>query len=140
MTLNEMYDYSTKEKIEVYNYTLTKKKAFTARINRSYCIAMDYGKIHEESEERLILSEELGHCATNALYYIEDVNNPCRYTNILKAERRAKNWALQALVPLPRLLECVRQKKTEMEMAAYFEVPIACISQAIEMYRTKNLI
>ena len=66
MELSKLYNIAEKENINVIDFKM-KNKAIIGCINDSYCIGLNYSKIHTSREEKTILAEELGHYYTRLI-------------------------------------------------------------------------
>ena len=64
MNLNNLYDLTEKENINVYNWYIDDCKGLYMNYKGSNSIALNYNNICTSAEEKCTLSEELGHYYT----------------------------------------------------------------------------
>ncbi len=58
MELNKLYDIADKENISVIPFKM-KNKAIIGKLDKRYCIGLNYSQINDSREEKEILAEEL---------------------------------------------------------------------------------
>lgn len=97
MELIELENIASKEKLNIVNYKMKPK----ARIIDKY-IFMNYQKIHDEKEEKLILAEELGHYYYDAYYCF---NSDTLF--ISKQEYKARKFMYNTLIPFENLCKAI---------------------------------
>ena len=93
-------------------------------------IGIDPCQLTGETDERLKLAHELGHCATGAFYN--------RYSPLDSRERhelRARRWALEALVPESSLRAAIKARLLPHEMQELFGVDEETIRLALQRHR-----
>ena len=107
MNLEKLYELAEKEHIKIYNYY------FDEDINGMYlnydklnAIALNYKNIENTIEEKCILSEELSHYYTDAIYNYANVDT------ILyeKQEYRAKKYSYNMLIPFEKLKSAILKR------------------------------
>ena len=105
------------------------------RTDGSCAIAMDLPSRHTETEQRVRLAHELGHCVTGSFY---NRWSPC---DVRRAhENRADKYAIEALIPVEALDEAVAQGCTEQwELAERFGVDVPFLRKALAWYVHGNL-
>ena len=99
----------------------------------SCAICMDSRR--SETEQRVRLAHELGHCATGSFY---NRHSPC---DLRRAhENRADKWAIEALIPVEALDEAVASGHTELwDLADHFGVDEDFLKKALSWYVHGNL-
>lgn len=130
METQHLYDYAGRNGISVLHLALPKTGSICLRDSGRDYIGLDDELIQNEAEERSRLIHELGHCATGSFY---NRNTP----DILrkKYEYKADKWAIRHLVPLPILIDAMREGQTERwQLAEYFCVTEAFMSKVITYY------
>lgn len=135
MELNKLYDIAEKENISIIPFKM-KNKAIIGKINKRYCIGLNYSKIDNFYEEKEILAEELGHYYCNCLYNINSDEILIR-----KKEYRARKWAFTSLVP-PSTILTLKEKGCQYsyEIADELEVSEELVKQAFLYYKENNYI
>ena len=105
------------------------------RPDGSCAVAMDLPSRHTETEQRVRLAHELGHCATGSFY---NRYSPC---DLRRAhENRADKWAIETLIPVDELDEAVASGCTELwELADRFGVDEDFLKKALSWYVHGNL-
>jgi hypothetical protein len=96
MEINDLECLVEKEKLNIVNYKMKPK----ARILDDY-IFMDYSQIHSSTEEKCILTEELGHYYYDAYYTLSSSQ-----TDVDRAEYKALKWMALACVSRQSILNC----------------------------------
>ena len=129
--LSKLYHYAEKGNIFVYFGHVGFSPGVTIKdFDEQFNIAIDPCLIHTEGEERQILLHELSHIATNTFYK--------NYDDLIakkKAENKALRWQIEYTIPMPELLQAVKEGYTEIwELADFFEVPEGFIRQAMLYY------
>ena len=137
--LNNLYTFAEARGIRVHFISLYQKKGCCVKVDDQYAVALNKN-ISTIAEEKEVLAEELGHCESDTLYYLEDYANPLFRLNIEQAERRAADWALMRLVPLQELKEQLWCEDNIVFVAEYFNVSKETVYQAVDCYKRKNLL
>ena len=119
------------EDIPVDFFQLRKREALSIMDTDGSCaIAIDPQQLAGETDEKMKLAHELGHCMTGSFYNI--------YTpldNRQQHESRANRWAYQHLVPVEELARAFHRGVTEpWELAEYFSVPEDFLRGAVAYY------
>lgn len=133
MELNKLYNITEKENISVIPFKM-KNKAIIGKLDKRYCIGLNYSKINNSIEEKELLAEELGHYYCNCLYntYSDEIL-------IRKKEYRARKWVLKTLVPYNKLSELYENGyKYAYEFAEELNVSEELINQAYNYYLENN--
>lgn len=139
MTLGTLYEYAENNSIRVDCFNLHNKKAFAIQEESGErAIVLDKSKIEDSREEKVILSEELGHLDCAALLPACDYTNPLYSQKIRKAEYRARAWSYEKLLPYTELAAFLRQHDDFCEAAEHFEVPFSFLIDAINYYKRKG--
>lgn len=129
MKLNELYEISEEENIEVKEYPLLKEIKGLYKDNK---ILIRRGL--SGVEVKCILAEELGH----HFYTAGDIIDQSNLSN-RKQERIARKWAFNKLVPINLIKEAVKQgAENAYEVAGYLEVSEDFLKEALEYYITTN--
>lgn len=136
MTSLKLLRLSDKLNIPVYNFKMSRKKAFCV----VDAIAVDFLRVETERECKALLSEELGHVITGALYPLSHCINPLYKENIDKQERKAYNYSLTLQVPLNELKDAISHEDSDYEIAESLDVDIQTLQKAVEYYRVKGML
>ena len=116
-TLNELYDEVEKENIPVANVKFSKKKAGIAHSPDTTVICIDYSKVEDSKEEKLLLAEEKAHYDTGAYF-----GNT--YLSIAKAEYKAQKRMRNDVIPFHELKQKYREFCGNIdELSDYFGIP-----------------
>ena len=90
-------------------------------------------RLSTNKERKCVLAEELGHYFTS----IGDILN-LKIENNRKQEIRARNWAIQKLVPFEELILAHQEGYVNVyELAEYFDVTEDFMREAILFYQNK---
>ena len=135
-TLEKLYEYADKSGISIYNRKIHNKKAFAIDTASQRAIALDKKKVETCLEEKVVLSEELGHLECDALCFVSDYTNPLHNQNVKKAEHRAKVWAYRKLIPWRELKPLIIKENSLYEIAEHFNVPCQFLREAMLYYQT----
>lgn len=139
VTLQGLYEYADKKNIAlIYGRTHNKKAFAIEEASGGRAVVIDATKVESNREEKVVLSEELGHLDRDALCFVHDYASPLYAQNIRKAERRALAWAYQQLLPFRELKAAIIREKDLYQVADFFDVPFYFLEQAILYYRTKG--
>ena len=135
-TMQEIYRITKQKNITVDRFALNKREALSVMDEDGDCfIAIDPGKILNETEERTKLTHEIGHCATGA-FYNQFSNYDCRQ----RQENKADKWAVKYLIPVDDLDTAVANGCTEIwELAEHFGVTEQFMQKAVCYYVHGNL-
>lgn len=104
MELEKLYNIAEKENIDIISFKM-KNKAIACCSGNSYAIGINYSKINNSTEEKEILSEELGHYYYDAYYDISSDK-----VLIDKQEYRAKKWSYNTLIPFEKLKSAISKR------------------------------
>ena len=134
--LVELYRTAERMNVSVYHFPLPKTGSLSLIDEEGNCvIGMDLPSRHIETEQRVRLAHELGHCATGCFY---NRWSPCdvrRYH-----ENQADRFAVHTLIPLEELDEAIAEGYTEQwELADYFGVDVPFLRKALCLYTYGNL-
>lgn len=122
--------------IPVFNFKTRNKKAFCLED----AIAIDFSRVENEREEKQLLSEELGHILSGALYPLSYCGNPLYALNIQKQERKAHDRSLRLQVPLRELKTAIEHGIDEYDIAEFLDVDIETLQEAVDYYKRKGVI
>ena len=128
--------FADKIAIPVYNFKMTGKKACCTE----NAIAVDFQSIGSERESKRLLTEELGHVMSKALYPLSYCGNSLHRGNIMKMERKAKNCAIRLTVPLHELKTAIADGIDDYDIADRLDIELWELSEAVEFYKTKGLL
>lgn len=131
-----LYRYAEKRNIEIVTFPLPETTSMSIETESGACyIGVDYSKIETETDERVHLSHELGHCATGSFY-----NRYAKMDIRQKHENRADKWAIRKLIPVEKLDTAVAEGHTELwDLADYFGVTEDLVRKAVCLYTHGNL-
>lgn len=128
--------YAEMKNIPVVNFKTRNKKAFCVE----NAIAIDYSRVETEREEKNLLSEELGHILSGALYPLSHCGNPLYKSNILKQERRAHDRAIRLQVPLRELKRAIAVCTDDYDVADFLDIDFTVLQEAITYYKRTGLL
>lgn len=131
-----LYQYAEKRNIEIVTFPLPETASMSIEAESGACyIGIDYRRIENETDERVHLSHELGHCVTGSFY-----NRYAKMDIRQKHENRADKWAIRKLIPVEKLDTAVAEGHTELwDLADYFGVTEDFIKKAVCYYVHGNL-
>lgn len=134
--LVDLYRRAERLRIPVYHFPLPKTGSMSVMDEAGNCaIGMDLPSRRTETELRVRLAHELGHCVTGSFY---NRWSPCDVRKF--HENRADRWAVNELIPVDDLDEAVAAGYTEpWELADYFGVDEAFLKKAVCLYTYGNL-
>lgn len=124
------------KKIPVVDFKTRNKKAFCVE----NAIAMDFSRIENEREEKQLLSEELGHILSGALYPLFHCGNPLYRENVAKQEHRAHDKALRLQIPLRELKKAIALGIDDYDVAELLDVELSTLTEAVDFYKRKGLL
>lgn len=126
-----LYDLAESEDIDIISMPLRYAPAFIIEKKQGYSIALSH--FESQAEEMAMLAHELGHCLTGSIY---DCTTPPELQ--LKYEHNADAWAINALCPLEKIQEAIREGyDSAWEIADYIGVPETLVKKALRYY-TEN--
>lgn len=122
--------------IPIYHLPLSATGSISIQNPDGSCaIAMDLPSRHTETEQRVHLAHELGHCVTGSFYNRYSTCDVRKYH-----ENRADKWAVETLIPVEALDEAIAAGRTELwDLADCFGVDEAFIKKALSWYVHGNL-
>ena len=127
--LNDLYNELEKYNIPVVKVNFQNKKAGIITNGNDTVIAVDYKKIENSKEEKMIIAEEKAHYETGALYLLN-----ADKTTIDKMEYKANKRVYNELVPFTKLKELCEQHLSVAELSDYFGIPIQDVLVAEFLY------
>lgn len=135
-SLEEFYRIADEQNIVVDHFALSSREALSLMDLDGHCfIALDPGKLHSETDERMKLAHELGHCVTGS-FYNRYSDFDCRQWH----ENRADKWAIRQLITEDALDQAVADGYTEVwELAELFGVTEQFMKKAICLYVHGNV-
>ena len=131
-----LYRYAEKQNIPVLSFPLPETGSLSVMDAHGDCfIGMDDSRSMSETEERVHLAHELGHCETGSFY--------SRYTKvdcIKRHENRADKWAIRRLIPAAQLDSAIAAGHTDLwDLADYFGVTVPFMQKAVCWYTHGNV-
>lgn len=130
MELNALYEHADNSGviIECYDFTYSPSVSI---LDEGVCyIGINPFMLESETEEKVKLAHELGHCETGAFY------NRYALCDIReKHERRADKWAIKKLIPEDELKNACKFCNNRFELAEYFGVTEDFMQKALEFYK-----
>ena len=130
METNKLYNIAENEGITVDFISLCENPAISLEVGGKGFIAMDKNLVGSQSAERVVLAHELGHLATGAMYSVGSDKS-----TVIKRERAAQRWAVNALVPYAELLKALAAGEEDLErLAERFSVTEEFMQRAIKYY------
>lgn len=127
--LNDLYNELEQYNIPVVKVDFQNKKAGIITDGVDTVIAVDYKKIENSKEEKMIIAEEKAHYETGALYSLN-----ADKTTMDKAEYKARKRVYNELIPFPKLKEMCEKHLSIAELSDYFGIPIQDVLVAEFLY------
>ena len=127
--LNDLYNELEKYNIPVVKVDFQNKKAGIITNGQDTVIAVDYKKIENSKEEKMVIAEEKAHYETGALYLLN-----ADKTTIDKMEYKANKKVYNELVPFNKLKELCEKHLSVAELSDYFGIPIQDVLVAQFLY------
>ena len=131
MTLTELYNSAEQGGIDIYSFQMNECESMSVLQNGDCFIAIDPFKLHSETDEKIKIAHEIGHCETGAFY-----NEYAACDIREKHERRANIWAIKKLVPKDKLIKAIQSGfgENRWELSEYFGVTEDLMKFALEYY------
>ncbi len=126
---------------EENNYTITYHKthctkSFVVEFANEFFINLDEKSIGSSEEMNVCLAHELGHCLSGTVYTI---NHTKLYRG--SAEYRADYRAALLLIPVDKLVDCIKKGNYELyAIAEYFNTTEEFVARTITIYKNKGLL
>ena len=130
MTLTELYDIAEQDRINIYSFQMNECESMSVLQNGDCFIAIDPFKLHSETDEKVKLAHEIGHCETGAFY-----NEYATCDIREKHERRADKWAIKKLIPEDELKEACKYCTNRWELSEYFGVTEDFMQKVLDYYK-----
>ena len=127
--LNDLYNELEQYNIPVVKVDFQKKKAGIITDGVDTIIAVDYKKIENSKEEKMIIAEEKAHYETGALYPLN-----ADKTTMDKMEYKARKKVYNELIPFSQLKEMCEKHFSISELSDYFGIPIQDVLIAQFLY------
>ena len=127
--LEELYDDLERYNIPVVKVDFQNKKAGIISNGKDTVIAVDYKKIENSKEEKMVIAEEKAHYETGALYLLN-----ADKTTIDKMEYKANKKVYNELIPFSQLKEMCEKHFSVAELSDYFGIPIQDVLIAQFLY------
>lgn len=125
----DLFEYAERHDIEIEYADLPKNKALAIKLGQTEIIGLDKAVAADSSEERTLLAHEIGHCATGCFYDLS-----ANRIDRSRQEHRAIRWALCRCVPKRKLIELIRARYSNNEIADIFGVTEEFIKKAYTYY------
>ena len=131
-----LYRYAEKRNIEIDTFPMPETSSMSIEAESGACyIGIDYSKIENETDERVHLSHEIGHCVTGSFY-----NRYAKMDVRQKHENRADKWAIRRLIPRDQYETALADGCTELSaLANRFGVTPEFMEKAVCFYTYGNL-
>lgn len=131
MKSKDLYDIAEQDGIDVNYIHCPHSGSISLMTDEGDCyIGIDESVIDCESEKKVCLAHEIGHCETGSFY-----NRHSKFDIISRHERRADKWAFEHLMPVEEIAAAYRQGNTEpWQLAEYFDLPQWFVEKAIKYY------
>lgn len=132
MTLKTLYDIAEQDNIDVCSFQMNECESISLLQDGECFIAIDPFSLNSETDEKIKLAHELGHCERGAFY-----NQYATCDIREKHERRANIWAIKKLIPKDELIEAIKSGfgKNRWELSEYFNVPEDIMQFALDYYK-----
>ena len=127
--LNDLYNELEKYNIPVVKVDFQNKKAGIITNGQDTVIAVDYKKIENSKEEKMVIAEEKAHYETGALYLLN-----ADKTTIDKMEYKANKKVYNELIPFSQLKEMCEKHLSVAELSDHFGIPIQDVLIAQFLY------
>jgi len=142
--LNNLYEFAFEQGINIINgkYSNTKKAVCMGRGQHKNVI-LDKQSIISKAEEVDVLSEEIGHFETGALYTLQATHNtPVARSNRMKCEGMAKAWAYDRYCAPCEIETAFEQEGSygDNAVAEYCSVTVDFLHKAIEYHRSHGVV
>lgn len=131
MNLNDLYSYADEHNIPIISFDMPKSESMSILYEGNCFIGIDPFTIKSETQEKVKLAHELGHCETGAFY-----NEYATCDIREKHERRANIWAIKKLIPKDKLIKAIQSGfgENRWELSEYFGVTEDLMKFALEYY------
>ena len=136
MNTYDLLCFADSHNIPVYDFKTGNKKAFCTET----AIAIDFNLIESERESKAILSEELAHIITGALYPLHYCGNALYKSNIEKQEHRAHDYSLKLQVPLDELKTAIAHGTSDFEIAELLDIDVDTLRNVVDYYKRKGIL
>ena len=127
--LNDLYNELEQYNIPVVKVDFQNKKAGIITNGQDTVIAVDYKKIENSKEEKMVIAEEKAHYETGALYLLN-----ADKTTIDKMDYKANKKVYNELIPYNELKEKCEQGLSIPELSDHFSIPIQDVLIAQFLY------
>ena len=127
--LNDLYNELEQYNIPVVKVDFQNKKAGIITNGNDTVIAVDYKKIENSKEEKMVIAEEKAHYETGALYLLN-----ADKTTIDKMEYKANKKVYNELIPFSKLKGMCEKHLSVAELSDYFGIPIQDVLIAEFLY------
>lgn len=126
-----LYRYAEEERIGLFSEKIGFTKALVVHDENTFNIALDFGKIEDEYEERTIIMHELAHIATGAFY---TANDALQLKS--RAENQANKWLIQIFIKKDDIFYAIKHGCEALwELAEHFEITEDLMKEALHYYQ-----
>jgi hypothetical protein len=137
-TLEQLQDIAYNQNIDIERYILPQKVRGLYFEEKNIKVITINKDVSTEEEETCVMAEEIGHSIIGGgdLFFPNGVDPVLR----IKAEKRAKGWAYNKLLPFNNLKIRLKQQIDLWEIAEEFSLTLDFVEEAIIYYQQKGLI
>ena len=136
MNTFDLLCFADSHNISVYDFKTGNKKAFCTET----AIAIDFNRLESERESKAILSEELAHIITGALYPLHYCGNALYKSNIEKQEHRAYDYSLKLQAPIDELKIAIAHGTNDFEIAEILDIDVDTLHDVVDYYKRKGML
>ena len=136
-----LYAIAFESDINIVNFHFSETKKAACLYRRPHKnILLDKSLINSSHEEGAILSEEIGHFETGALYRISSTyNTPVARSNRIKFEAQARHWAFKTYLPPDEITKGIEHAGHNLfDVAEHCQVTAFFLKRAIDYYATNG--
>lgn len=132
----KLYDIAESQEIDILPFSLPETGSLSVMSDSGKCyIGMDSSIKDDDTQERVHLAHELGHCVTGSFY---NIHAAVDYRQ--RHENRADKWAIAHLIPIDDLDGAIAEGYCEVwDLAEYFGVTEDFIRKAVCYYVHGNV-
>lgn len=131
MRTEALYRIAKKDNITLDVFALPECKSLCVNMDNRFFIAIDPKVLSRNSEERVCLAHELGHCRTGSFYNLYSALDIRQ-----KHENRADKWAINCLIPENELNKAISRGCHDVcSLAEHFCVTEDFVKKALKLYK-----
>jgi len=133
LTLETLYNLAKQNNIMIDCCDFNLQTSMSVLIDGDCFIGINPMRLNTDSEEKINLAHELGHCITGSFY-----NKYSKLDVRLKHERRADKWAIKKLVPRDELIKAINTGiDSRYELSEYFGVTEDFMQKVLDYYNNE---